>query len=1075
MATKEIDDSRVYKHFLKHAATVLYELGFNTIPVDANKKPLTSWSADKRLDWEELERLLKRASGVAITGRYLDSPDYGIVIFDLDNVPKADEILSRAIGDWRTRLCGQGWSLCGLTGPRPKGKVTCNCKSPGEDCECTIQDTGERKKLSELERGMYIIVRVNKNCIPGGTIRGDAIEVMVNNYEVVYGKHPSGVYYQPVAWNGNQWIPVDIENVGQGEIITCDELNKIISELTRSGTTNETTPAGAATTELPEPTRELNEEKINTLVNLLTPVWQVKDDAGKNYHDRLLFGITSLMRRAGIKYEVAKRVVEAIIEAGVRAVMSGADEDAIKHEIEVEKREHIRETVEHVYSENHRKPDINIWGRQAFEEALTPAVEKAISQGLLSNFTNPSEWFNTIYNIIYGEKRRGRHGAVDARDAGLASNIDTLSEYLPTEDGVVSVPPWAVKLKMPMIEYCLSTPICRRSLVTYTREGSQYVVFAIKTIETIEDEESDEKIDIDNYTPIAVLPRFMGQVYDTYYREWSIVAVFDGRIIATASDFDEFINTLVKMAGYKFYATENKQLLGIIRSLMPSVKMIVSPGITDDGFVDPAGVLDLTDYGVKPLLNAYEWIRKYYPEANAMFAWFNVLAAVAKVLTPLIRYHNKTFNDMIVYNRGDGGEGKSTLVRYVLTPMLGGDEAKEAYYIVLDGSIKSDAQLRNLLSLNRLPLVLDEQNKDALKRNVGIFISAAIGAGMIGIHAAKYGHGIAVKFKNLRGMIVFTNVLFDTFLNEVMEEASDYAIVRRFIVIQWDPEPINKRAFSDLPQVRPVYGFVARLWREYRDVLIEASDLIDLIDKLTVAIAREIARENEALADEVYDFTMEVLSVIRQLSEEKKADVKDPTNELIKNAYNFVTEHLGVTNPTAVRVLRYILENQYQASAVLTGTKEKQKADELLKELYSVMSKLAEIYGIAEDGNRVIGTDNDAVIVYSILKNALNNRKVYIALLANGPLVRGSPRAFLGVEKTNVSINGKVHKGYYIPLATFVRLFLARASEEENEEASSEEQTEETGNEEQTPENTSEVNTQELNGEGMGGSSENVN
>ncbi|MDT7970548.1 MAG: hypothetical protein RQ842_08265, partial [Vulcanisaeta sp.] len=215
-----------------------------------------------------------------------------------------------------------------------------------------------------------------------------------------------------------QWVPVDIENVGQGEIITCDELNKIISELTRSGTTNETTPAGAATTELPEPTRELNEEKINTLVNLLTPVWQVKDDAGKNYHDRLLFGITSLMRRAGIKYEVAKRVVEAIIEAGVRAVMSGADEDVIKHEIEVEKREHLRETVEHVYSGKHRKPDINIWGRRAFEEALRPAVEKAIGQGLLS-VAKTEEWFRSVYEalglrqaislpdrVVEGEERR---------------------------------------------------------------------------------------------------------------------------------------------------------------------------------------------------------------------------------------------------------------------------------------------------------------------------------------------------------------------------------------------------------------------------------------------------------------------------------------------------------------------------------------------------------------------------------------------------------------------------------------------------------------------------------------------
>jgi hypothetical protein len=1071
MATKEVGNSRVYKS-IQVAARALYELGFNVVLVDDSKKPIGSWSADKRLDWEELEKRLAKASGVAVTGRYLEDNDYGVVIFDLDSVPKADEILSRAIGDWRTRLCGQGWSLCGLTGPRPKGKVTCNCNEIGEDCECTIQDTGERKKLSELERGMYIIVRVSKSCLPGGTIRSDAIEVMVNNYEVVYGKHPSGVYYQPVMWNGEQWVPVNIESVGQGEIITCDELNKIISELTRSGTTNEATPTGVVVTDLPEPTKDLSEEKVNTLVKLSTPIWQVKDDAGKNYHDRLLFGIASQMRRAGIKYEVAKRVVEAIIEAGVRAVMSGADEGAIKHEIEVEKREHLRETVEHVYGGKHTKPDINIWGRQAFEEALTPAVEKAINQGLLSGFSNPSEWFNAVYEAIYGKRKH------EKRQNGTTTvgTIRELDQYLPIENVPVSVPDWARELELRNIEYCLNTLTCKKSLVIYTRVDSQYALVAIERMVRVKSEDGDEEEEeLPDYTPIALLPKYMGQVYDPYYREWNFVAVFDGRIIVTASDFDEFINTLVRMPGYKFYATENKQLLGIIRSLMPSAMLVISPGIADDGFIDPYGVLDMSDYGVSTLLKVYEWIRKYYPEANARWAWFNVLATLAKILTPQIRFYNKTFNDMIIYNVGSGGEGKSTLVRYILAPMLGGDDAKEQYHVIIDGSIKTEAQLRNLLSLNRLPLVLDEQNKDALKRNVGIFISATVGMGTIGVHAAKYGHGIAVKFKNLRGMVVFTNVPFDTFLSEVMEEASDYAIIRRFVVVQWDPEPIDKKAFRDLPTVEPVYGFTIRLWREYKDMLIEASDLFDLVDKLAVAIAREIAKENETLADEVYNFTMEALDALKQLSEERKADAKDPVNELITNAYNFVTGHLGVSNPTAVRVLRYILENQHQAGAVLTGARDKQKADELADDLYKAMRQLAEMYNITENDKGPMGPDSDAVIVYSILKNALNNRKVYIAILANGPLVRGSPRAFLGVEKTNVSINGKVHKGYYISLATFVRLFLARASEEENEEASSEEQTEETGNEEQTPENTSEVNTQESNGEGMGGSSDNVN
>jgi hypothetical protein len=75
-----------------------------------------------------------------------------------------------------------------------------------------------------------------------------------------------------------------------------------------------------------------------------------------------------------------------------------------------------------------------------------------------------------------------------------------------------------------------------------------------------------------------------------------------------------------------------------------------------------------------------------------------------------------------------------------------------------------------------------------------------------------------------------------------------------------------------------------------------------------------------------------------------------------------------------------------------------------------------------------------------ILKNLHGNRKVYIALLANGKLVRGMPQTFLGAEKDKVSVGGKIKKGYYIPLGFFVKIFLNKVSED----AINEEQNEET-------------------------------
>ena len=221
---------------LKVALHLYRELGFNVIPVDSEKKPIGEWNADKRLGEDTLIAKLRdgKASGIAITGRFLaNNEDYGIAIFDIDDPAKGEEVLRQVFGDeWKTRLCGQSWSFCGLTGPRPKGKVKCECKEPGQDCDCVNTETGERRKLSELPRGMYIVVRVPRRCLPSGTGRHGAIELLINNYEVVYGKHPSGAFYEPVHFENGKWVSADYKDLGPGEVITCEELGNLIALLT---------------------------------------------------------------------------------------------------------------------------------------------------------------------------------------------------------------------------------------------------------------------------------------------------------------------------------------------------------------------------------------------------------------------------------------------------------------------------------------------------------------------------------------------------------------------------------------------------------------------------------------------------------------------------------------------------------------------------------------------------------------------------------------------------------------------------------------------------------------------------
>jgi hypothetical protein len=586
------------------------------------------------------------------------------------------------------------------------------------------------------------------------------------------------------------------------------------------------------------------------------------------------------------------------------------------------------------------------------------------------------------------------------------------------DGGKCNAPPWAKDLVIGNFE----EPDGGNSIITHTHEDNQYVVVAVRS------EGGGEP----KYSLIAVLPRFMGRVYDPFYNEWFFVALLNGRLIAVSSELDDFIKTITNSAENECYVKRNMQNLSFLKKFMPKVKAVVSAGITDDGFVDPYGVLDVTDYGVDPLLKAYEWIRKYYPETNAKWAWFNVMAVFAKVLTPLVRYYNKTFNDMIVYNVGRGGEGKSTLVRYVLVPLLGGDVVREDYYVVIDGAVKTEPQLRNLLSLNRLPLILDEQNRRALTANVGVFLSAVVGLGTVGVHASRYGLGIAVKFKNLRGLVVFTNVPFSVVQRDLVSEANDFAIVRRFIEVSWDSEPVSPKAFRDLPSLKPIYGFAVRLWQRHKVALIESVDLLDLIRLLSLAIAREYGGDDKV--NELVRFT---LNITKELGEFKRGELLSlsDVDVLVGRAYDFVGSELRTTQLTPVKVLRFIIENQRRAGIRLGKPKNRESLDKLKTELDIAIHKhLMYRYGIEDSTNGdITGKDQDAITLYTLLKNAYDNDLVMAIIMRKSPLLPGMPRTFMGARIGTYIIDGRKEAGYAIPLARLVRVFLAGEGDKDSE------------------------------------------
>jgi len=600
-----------------------------------------------------------------------------------------------------------------------------------------------------------------------------------------------------------------------------------------------------------------------------------------------------------------------------------------------------------------------------------------------------------------------------------------LRTILPREEPK-ALPPWLSKFALPNLYICLKFPTCQMALVSYTEPNSQYVVLAVEETKFVK---TGDYVDVlRQYTPIAVIPKYIAKVYDPFYSKWYYVAFLDGELKVVSVDFDDFIKAIRAIPEAETMVIGNVRYLDFLKGALPAVRDYpISAGIYEDTIIDPYGVLDLEDYGVQPLLEAYDWIMGNYPPPNNEYAWFNVLATVAKILTPELRRHQYTFADYIVYNHGEGDEGKTTLVEYVLKKLLGGDLAARKYYMVLLHSVRTEPQVRNLISLHRLPLILDDQKRRDLINNVGIIMSAAIGMGVIGVHAKRYGQGIEEAFINMRGLVINTNVLFTEFLRETAGEASDRAIRRRFIVLSWSHEKLSPRGFRE---IKPIYGFVLRLWRRYRPELMKSSNLLDLMEKLVIAIGHEYQFDPE-LGDRVREVVEHSLRIIRRIKEEKVREMRDMSDDqkLRQNAYKFVTEALRVTQPTAIKVLRLVLENPGLTGIQFSRPKDPDRLSQYMEALDNVINELADRYKIVDTDKGPVGTDQDAVIVYSILKKLQAEGRVQIVLLAGYPLVGGSPSKFMDAVRSEVGRSGRY--GYYVPLYKIVRVMLGDQFEEE--------------------------------------------
>jgi hypothetical protein len=160
---------------------------------------------------------------------------------------------------------------------------------------------------------------------------------------------------------------------------------------------------------------------------------------------------------------------------------------------------------------------------------------------------------------------------------------------------------------------------------------------------------------------------------------------------------------------------------------------------------------------------------------------------------------------------------------------------------------------------------------------------------------------------------------------------------------------------------------------------------------------------------------------------------------VVERAYRVAMDDLKATQLSAIRVVRYILENPARFGVAFS--KPRGDVRELADELEDVIHKIKKMYTVRHDSSGAPVLSDDAAVVVAILEKLLEEKRLQVVLFAKSPLVPGAPREFLNAKvMTYVNPLTKAKtSGYAIPLSRFLTLFLDSSSAvetAENENAS---------------------------------------
>jgi len=252
-----IRDLERFREELRAIARSLYERGFNVIPV-VEKRPLCSWSPQRRLEWEVIEKNIEKATGLALCAGIGN-----IIIIDIDKFEAFDKAL------WLRDLLKE--TIVWKTGPRcPNcgGKNIINENRMLKCLTCSKEQEYYFEQESSL-RGFGAAFRVSSEMLEKlrGTMRLGEIEILVNNYALIPPSiHPSGISYEWI--NQPRW---DREDLGIREL-SEEELSRII-ETFKEEEEKEAREEKEVRSVLPHGLIELSDEEIEELVQTLEKIY----------------------------------------------------------------------------------------------------------------------------------------------------------------------------------------------------------------------------------------------------------------------------------------------------------------------------------------------------------------------------------------------------------------------------------------------------------------------------------------------------------------------------------------------------------------------------------------------------------------------------------------------------------------------------------------------------------------------------------------------------------------------------------------------------------------------------------